>query len=154
MEHIFSAIRDELKNRPDTRVVFPIHLNPKVREIAHKAFENFDKIHFIEPLDYLPFTNLMSRVYLVMTDSGGVQEEAPSLGKPILVLRNETERMEGIDANTARLVGTDYQVIRENLKELLDDKEVYESMAKANNPYGDGTAAKQIVDILENLKIN
>ena len=139
-----------------SKLMFPIGTldKKKVREIAHKAFENFDKIHFIEPLDYLPFTNLMSRVYLVMTDSGGVQEEAPSLGKPILVLRNETERMEGIDANTARLVGTDYQVIRENLKELLDDKEVYESMAKANNPYGDGTAAKQIVDILENLKIN
>lgn len=154
MENIFRAIRDELENRPDTRVIFPIHLNPKVREIAYKAFEDFDRIHFIEPLDYLPFTNLMSRVYLVMTDSGGVQEEAPSLGKPILVLRNETERMEGIEANTARLVGTDYDVIRKNLKELLDDQDVYDSMAKANNPYGDGTAAKQIVDILEKIKLS
>ncbi len=153
MESIFRAIRDELENRKDTQVVFPIHLNPKVREIAYKIFEGFDRIHFIEPLDYLPFTNLMSKVFLVMTDSGGVQEEAPSLGKPILVLRNETERMEGVEANTARLVGTDCDVIRKNLKELLDDKEIYESMAKANNPYGDGTAAKQIVDIIEKLEI-
>lgn len=153
MRNIFQAVRDELENRPDTQVVFPIHLNPKVREVAHEIFKGFERIHFIEPLDYLPFTNLMSKVYLVMTDSGGVQEEAPSLGKPILVLRNETERMEGVDANTARLVGSDYEVVRNNLKELLDNEQTYLSMAKANNPYGDGTAAKQIVDIIERLEI-
>lgn len=153
MENIFRAVREELENRPDTQVVFPIHLNPKVREVAYKAFEDFDRIHFVEPLDYLPFTNLMNKVYLVMTDSGGVQEEAPSLGKPILVLRNETERMEGVEANTAKLVGSDYDLIRESLAELLDKQEVYESMARANNPYGDGTAAKQIVDIIEKLEI-
>lgn len=153
MRNIFQAVRDELENRPNTQVVFPIHLNPKVREVAHDIFEGFERIHFIEPLDYLPFTNLMSKVYLVMTDSGGVQEEAPSLGKPILVLRNETERMEGVDANTARLVGSDYEVVRNNLKELLDNEQTYLSMAKANNPYGDGTAAKQIVDIIERLEI-
>lgn len=151
MENIFSAIRDEIEKREDVKVVFPIHLNPKVREIAYKVFDGCDKIIFVEPLDYLPFTNLMNKVYLVMTDSGGVQEEAPSLGKPILVLRNETERMEGVVANTARLVGTDYDLIRENLRELLDDKEVYDSMAKAQNPYGDGNSAKRIVEILKNL---
>lgn len=151
MENIFRAIKDELENREDVEVIFPIHLNPKVREVAFEVFEDFDKIHFVEPLDYLPFTNLMNKVYLIMTDSGGIQEEGPSLGKPILVLRNETERMEGIDANTARLVGTDYDVIRENLRELLDDEEVYKEMAKANNPYGDGKASEYIVNILERI---
>lgn len=151
MENIFRAIKDELEDRDDVEVIFPIHLNPKVREVAFEVFEDFDKIHFVEPLDYLPFTNLMNKVHLIMTDSGGIQEEGPSLGKPILVLRNETERMEGIDANTARLVGTDYNVIRKNLRELLDDEEVYEEMAKANNPYGDGKASKYIVNILERI---
>lgn len=151
MKNIFSAVRDEIKDRPDVKVVFPIHLNPKVRDIAHEVFDGMNQVIFIEPLDYLPFTNLMNKVYLVMTDSGGVQEEAPSLGKPILVLRNETERMEGIEANTARLVGTDYEVIRKNLRELLDDKAAYEKMAHAQNPYGDGTAAEQIVKILKEL---
>lgn len=151
MKELFTAIRDELEDREDVEVVFPIHLNPKVRKIAYEVFEGFEKIHFIEPLDYLPFTNLMNKVYMIMTDSGGIQEEGPSLGKPILVLRNETERMEGIDANTARLVGTDYKVIRENLSELLDNKEVYEKMSKASNPYGDGKASEYIVDILEKI---
>lgn len=151
MKNIFSAVRDEIKDRKDVKVVFPIHLNPKVRDIAHEVFDGMDQVIFIEPLDYLPFTNLMNKVYLVMTDSGGVQEEAPSLGKPILVLRNETERMEGIEANTARLVGTDYEAIRKNLRELLDDKAAYDQMAHAQNPYGDGTAAEQIVKILKDL---
>ncbi|MDO5027742.1 MAG: UDP-N-acetylglucosamine 2-epimerase (non-hydrolyzing) [Bacillota bacterium] len=152
MRNIFTAVKDEIKDRPEVKVVFPIHLNPKVRQVAYEVFEGMDQVIFVEPLDYLPFTNLMNKVYLVMTDSGGVQEEAPSLGKPILVLRKETERMEGVEANTARLVGTDYQVIRDNLRELLDDKEAYNKMAKSQNPYGDGTAAKQIVEILKNLK--
>lgn len=151
MENIFSAVRDEIKDREDVKVIFPIHLNPKVREIAHRVFDGMDKVIFVEPLDYLPFTNLMNKVYLVMTDSGGVQEEAPSLGKPILVLRNETERMEGVEANTAKLVGSDCDLIRESLRELLDNKDSYEKMSKAQNPYGDGKAAKKIVDILKNL---
>lgn len=151
MRNIFSAIRDELKDRPEVRVIFPMHLNPKVREVAYEVFEGFERIDFIEPLDYLPFTNLMSKCHLIMTDSGGVQEEAPSLGKPVLVLRNETERMEGIEAGTANLVGTDYDVIRESLRVLLDNKAAYEAMAHAENPYGDGNAAKRIVDILENM---
>lgn len=151
MKNIFSAVRDEIENRDNIKVIFPIHLNPKVREIAHDVFKDNEKIIFVEPLDYLPFTNLMSKVHLVMTDSGGVQEEAPSLAKPILVLRNETERMEGIEANTARLVGTDYDNIRKNLAELLDNDDAYNEMARAINPYGDGTAARQIVDIIKNL---
>lgn len=151
MKNIFSAIRDEIENREDVKVVFPIHLNPKVREIASEIFKDNKKIVFIEPLDYVPFTNLMNKSYLIMTDSGGVQEEGPSLGKPILVLRNETERMEGVEAKTARLVGTDYEVIRKNLKELLDDDLVYKEMGQAQNPYGDGTASKKIVNILKNI---
>lgn len=151
MEEIFRAIRDELADREDARVVFPIHLNPKVREIAYEAFEGFDKVDFVEPLDYLPFTNLMSKSYMVMTDSGGVQEEGPSLAKPILVLREETERMEGVQAGTAVLVGSDYEKIRQNVARLLDDRESYDKMARAQNPYGDGTAARQIVDIIEKM---
>ena len=151
MENIFKALRDELEDREDIRVVFPIHLNPKVREIAFKVFEGFDKIDFIEPMDYVPFTNLMNKSHIIITDSGGIQEEGPSMGKPILVLRNETERMEGVDSGTAILVGTDYDKIRENLATLLDDQEAYEDMARAQNPYGDGTSAKQIVDIIENI---
>ena len=153
MEDIFSAIRDEIKDREDVQVIFPIHLNPKVREIAYEVFKDWDKIQFVEPLDYVPFTNLMNKVYLVMTDSGGVQEEGPSLGKPILVLRNETERMEGVHAKTARLVGTDYNIIRENLKELLENEDVYKEMGQAKNPYGDGFASEKIVKIIkENFK--
>ncbi len=151
MRNIFSAVRDELKDRKDIKVVFPIHLNPKVREIAHEILDEMDNIVFVEPLDYLPFTNLMNKSYLIMTDSGGIQEEGPSLGKPILVLRNETERMEGIEANTARLVGTDYDNIRKNLKDLLDNEESYREMAHANNPYGDGNTSKRIVEIIKNI---
>lgn len=153
MQNIFKAVRDEIERREDVKVVFPIHLNPKVRKVAYEEFEGCKKIIFSEPLDYIPFTNLMGKSYLVMTDSGGVQEEAPSLGKPILVLRNETERMEGIEAKTARLVGTDYKKIRENLSELLDDEKEYQKMAKAKNPYGDGKASERIVDIIEKMRL-
>ncbi|RVU54684.1 non-hydrolyzing UDP-N-acetylglucosamine 2-epimerase [Anaerosphaera multitolerans] len=148
MENIFKAVLDVVREE-DVEVIFPIHLNPKVREIAYKYFKGEEKVHLIEPLDYLPFSNLMNKVYLVMTDSGGVQEEAPSLGKPVLVLREETERMEGVEANTAKLLGTDYKVIYDNLKELLHNEEEYNKMAQAVNPYGDGRAAKKIIDILE-----
>ncbi|EFI41760.1 MULTISPECIES: non-hydrolyzing UDP-N-acetylglucosamine 2-epimerase [Peptoniphilus] len=150
MENIFSAVRDVVLSEDDVEVIFPVHLNPKVREIAHKYFDGVDKIHLIEPLDYLPFSNLMGRVHLVITDSGGIQEEAPALGKPVLVVREETERMEGVIANTARLVGTDYDKIYDSFKELLNNDNVYNEMAHSVNPYGDGTAAKKIIDIIEN----
>lgn len=148
MENIFQAIDDITKHHIDVEVVFPIHLNPKVRNIAKKILGENKRVHLIEPLDYEPFTNLISKVYLVITDSGGLQEEAPALAKPVLVVRRETERPEGINAGTAKLVGTEYEDIYENLDLLLSNKEEYISMAKAVNPYGDGFAAKKIVDII------
>ena len=149
MENIFSAVRDIVDKYKDTELVFPIHLNPKVRDIANNILADNPRIHLIEPLDYEPFTNLMNKVDLVVTDSGGLQEEAPTLGKPVLVVRKETERPEGIEAGTAKLVGTDYKKIYDNLDLLLSNKEEYEKMAKAVNPYGDGYASKKIVDIIE-----
>lgn len=148
MENIFSAVRDVVRENEDVEVVFPIHLNPKVREIAKRIFDGEDRIHLIEPLEYLPFSNLMKRVSIIMTDSGGVQEEAPSLGKPVIVVREETERMEGVHANTAILAGTKYENIYRSFTRLLHDKEFYNQMAHAVNPYGDGTAAEKIVKIL------
>ena len=151
MEDIFSAIRQVVMERENLEVVFPRHLNPIVREAAEKYFADLDRVHLIEPLSYLPFSNLMARVKFVVTDSGGVQEEAPALGKPVLVLRNETERMEGVEANTAKLVGTDSQDVYESIVSLLDNKDLYDKMAKAVNPYGDGHAAEKIVDVLEEM---
>lgn len=148
MENIFQAVRDVVRENEDVEVVFPIHLNPKVREIAKRIFDGEDRIHLIEPLEYLPFSNLMKRVSIIMTDSGGVQEEAPSLGKPVIVVREETERMEGVHANTAILAGTKYENIYRSFTRLLHDKEFYDQMAHAVNPYGDGTAAEKIVKIL------
>lgn len=148
MKNIFSAVRDVVRENEDVEVVFPIHLNPKVREIAKRIFDGEDRIHLIEPLEYLPFSNLMKRVSIIMTDSGGVQEEAPSLGKPVIVVREETERMEGVHANTAILAGTKYENIYQSFTRLLHDKEFYDQMAHAVNPYGDGTAAEKIVKIL------
>lgn len=148
MENIFSVVRDVVRENEDVEVVFPIHLNPKVREIANRIFDGEERIHLIEPLEYLPFSNLMKRVSIIMTDSGGVQEEAPSLGKPVIVVREETERMEGVIANTAILAGTKYDNIYKNFTRLLHDKEFYNEMAHAVNPYGDGTAAEKIVNIL------
>lgn len=148
MENIFSAVRDVVRENEDVEVVFPIHLNPKVREIATRIFDGENRIHLIEPLEYLPFSNLMKRVSIIMTDSGGVQEEAPSLGKPVIVVREETERMEGVLANTAILAGTEYENIYRSFTKLLHDKEFYDQMAHAVNPYGDGTAAEKIVKIL------
>ena len=149
MENIFSAVNDVVNEHDDVEVVFPVHLNPKVREIANKIFKDNEKIHMIEPLDYLPFSKLMSKVELVITDSGGIQEEAPALGKPVIVVREETERMEGVLANTAILAGTSYQKIYDSFKSLIEDQELYEKMAKAINPYGDGKAAVNIIDIIE-----
>lgn len=150
MENIFKAVRDVVRERENVEVIFPVHLNPKVREVAKKYLGNEKRVHLIEPLDYLPFSNLMNKVHLVLTDSGGVQEEAPALGKPVLVLREETERMEGVEANTARLVGTKYEDVYTNFLELIDNENIYNEMAHAVNPYGDGTAAKKIIDIVEN----
>lgn len=150
MENIFSAVNDIANKYHDVEVVFPIHLNPRVREIAKGILGSNEKVHLIDPLDYEPFTNLMNRVYLVVTDSGGLQEEAPTLGKPVLVVREETERPEGIEAGTAKLVGTEYKSVYDNLDFLLSNEAEYTKMAKAVNPYGDGTAAKKIVDILLN----
>lgn len=148
MENIFSAVRDIVNKYPDVELVFPIHLNPKVRDIAYRIFDNQERVHIIDPLDYEPFTNLMARSYLVITDSGGLQEEAPSLGKPVLVVREETERPEGIEAGTAKLVGTQYDNIYMELDILLSNEEEYHKMANAVNPYGDGKASERIVDII------
>lgn len=148
MENIFSAVKDIVNKYPDVELVFPIHLNPKVRDIAYRIFDNQERVHIIDPLDYEPFTNLMARSYLVITDSGGLQEEAPSLGKPVLVVREETERPEGIEAGTAKLVGTQYDNIYRELDILLSNEEEYHKMANAVNPYGDGKASERIVDII------
>lgn len=150
MENIFGAIRDIVNKYDDVEVVFPVHLNPKVRDIANKILGDNSRIHLIEPLDYEPFTNLMAKANIIVTDSGGLQEEAPTLGKPVLVVREETERPEGVEAGTARLVGTDYDALYKNLEILLTDNAEYEKMAKAVNPYGDGNAADKIVEILLN----
>ncbi|NMA87033.1 MAG: UDP-N-acetylglucosamine 2-epimerase (non-hydrolyzing), partial [Tissierellia bacterium] len=152
MENIFSAVNDIVNEYEDVELVFPIHLNPKVREIAYAKFNNNPKVHIIEPLDYEPFTNLMAKAHLIVTDSGGLQEEAPSLGKPVLVIREETERPEGIEAGTAKLVGTNYDNVYKEIDLLLSNNEEYKKMANAVNPYGDGKAAERIVNIInENL---
>lgn len=151
MEDIFKAIRRVVLERENLEIVFPRHLNPIVREASEKYFADLDRVHLIEPLSYLPFSNLMARVKFVVTDSGGVQEEAPALGKPVLVLRNETERMEGVEAKTAKLVGTKEQDVYDSIVALLEDKDLYDEMAKAVNPYGDGHAAEKIVDVLEDM---
>lgn len=148
MENIFNAINDITKTYDDVEVIFPVHLNPKVREIANGILGGNPNIHLIEPLEYEEFTNLMAKCHLVVTDSGGLQEEAPTLGKPILVVREETERPEGVEFGTARLVGTSYENVFKNLDILLRDKDQYEKMAKAVNPYGDGRAAERIVKTL------
>ncbi|WP_326911560.1 non-hydrolyzing UDP-N-acetylglucosamine 2-epimerase [Sedimentibacter sp. MB31-C6] len=144
MVNIFTAIKDIVAGDDKVEVIYPMHLNPKVREIASEILGNKERVHLIEPLDYLPFTNLMSKCYLVVTDSGGVQEEAPSLGKPVLVVRKETERPEGIEAGTAKLVGVDKDTIYNELYKLINNKEEYNRMANAVNPYGDGRAAEYI----------
>lgn len=152
MEEIFSALRDVVIERENVEIIFPMHLNPKVRNVAKKAFSDLGRVHLIEPLSYLPFSNLMNKVKLIITDSGGVQEEAPSLGKPVLVIRNETERYEGIEAKTAKLIGTKKEDVYKNVIRILDNKNLYNEMHRAVNPYGDGKASKKIIDILENIK--
>lgn len=148
MRHIFKAIKRIVDEFEDVKVVYPIHLNPKVREIANEIFENCDRIKLIEPLEVFDFHNFQNKSYLILTDSGGIQEEAPSLGKPVLVLRDTTERPEGIDAGTLKLVGTMEETIYQETKKLLLDKTAYEAMSKASNPYGDGHASEKIVDAI------
>ena len=149
MYHIFRAIKRIVDEFADVKVVYPIHMNPVVREIADSILGDDERIRIIEPLDVLDFHNFLSRSYLILTDSGGIQEEAPSLGKPVLVMRDTTERPEGIKAGTLKLVGTDEEVIYQNFKQLLEDEEAYRAMSTASNPYGDGFACKRIADILE-----
>ena len=148
MRHIFKAIRKIVDEFEDVKVLYPIHLNPKVREVAHEIFDGCDRVRLIEPLEVFDFHNFINKSYIIMSDSGGVQEEAPSLGKPVLVLRDTTERPEGIDAGTLKLVGTDEKNIYKEAKILLTDKEEYERMSKASNPYGDGHASERIVDAI------
>ena len=149
MHNMFRAIRRIVDETSDVKVIYPIHMNPVVRKAADEELGNDDRIHIIEPLDVLDFHNFLSRSYLILTDSGGIQEEAPSLGKPVLVMRDTTERPEGIKAGTLKLVGTDETIIYNEFKKLLTDSEEYEKMSKASNPYGDGFACKRIADILE-----
>jgi len=151
MHHMFRAIRRIMDEYPDVKAIYPIHMNPVVRQTAEEELSGCDRIRIIEPLDVLDFHNFLSRSYLILTDSGGIQEEAPSLGKPVLVMRDTTERPEGIAAGTLKLVGTDEEVIYRNFKELLEDSEAYERMAHASNPYGDGHACERIADVLEKM---
>lgn len=150
MRNMFNAIKRIVEEFEDVKVIYPIHMNPVVRSIANEVLGNLDRVRIIEPLEVVDFHNFLARSYMILTDSGGIQEEAPSLGKPVLVMRDTTERPEGVEAGTLKLVGTDSDVIYSNFKLLLTSKEAYEAMSKAKNPYGDGTACKQIADILEN----
>ena len=148
MHNMFRAIRRIIDEHPDVCAIYPIHMNPVVREAAMEELGDCDRIHIIEPLEVLDFHNFIARSYMILTDSGGIQEEAPSLGKPVLVMRDTTERPEGIAAGTLKLVGTDEEVIYSSFKQLLEDKNEYEKMSRASNPYGDGFACKRIADIL------
>ena len=148
MRHMFRAIRRVLDEHEDVRAIYPIHRNPLVRETAAEVFGDDERIHIIEPLDVLDFHNFLARSYLVLTDSGGIQEEAPSLGKPVLVMRGTTERPEGVAAGTLRLVGTQEETIYQSFTELLDNAAAYEKMSRTANPYGDGHACRRIADIL------
>ena len=149
MHHMFKAIKRVLDEHDDVKAIYPIHMNPMVRQAAHDVFGNDDRIRIIEPLDVLDFHNYMHQSYLILTDSGGIQEEAPSLGKPVLVMRDTTERPEGIKAGTLKLVGTTEDVIYREFTNLLDNKKEYEKMSHAANPYGDGHACERIADVLE-----
>ena len=149
MVHIFQAVRRLHEELPEVGFVFPVHKNPRVRALAHEALDGLERVKMIEPLDYEPFANLMNRVDLIMTDSGGLQEEAPALGKPVLVLRENTERPEAVEAGTVALVGTDNEKIFTTAKTLLTDQKAYEAMEKAVNPYGDGKACRRIVQAIK-----
>lgn len=150
MRNMFRAIRRVLDEHQDVKALYPIHMNPLVRQIADEELSGCDRIKIIEPVEVFDCHNLMAHSYLILTDSGGIQEEAPSFGKPVLVMRDTTERPEGIEAGTLKLVGTNEETIYKNFKELLENRESYDAMARASNPYGDGFACKRIVDILVN----
>ena len=149
MHRMFRAIRRVMEERPDTKAVYPIHMNPQVRKAAHEELDAFDRLRIIDPLEVVDFHNFMARSHLILTDSGGIQEEAPSLGKPVLVMRDTTERPEGVAAGTLRLVGTGEEAIYEEFSRLLDDPAAYAAMSHASNPYGDGHASERIADVLE-----
>jgi UDP-N-acetylglucosamine 2-epimerase (non-hydrolysing) len=149
LRSMFTAIRRVAERHEDVKVIYPIHLNPEVRQVANEVFGSFDRIRLIEPLDVLDFHNFMNRSYLILTDSGGIQEEAPSLGKPVLVMRDTTERPEGVEAGTLKLVGTDEQKIYDAFELLLTDSDEYGRMSETANPYGDGKASIRIADALE-----
>lgn len=151
MKHMFRAIRRVMDEHPDVKAIYPIHMNPVVRETAQSVLGDDDRIHIIEPLEVMDFHNFLFRSYMILTDSGGIQEEAPSLGKPVLVMRDTTERPEGIAAGTLKLVGTNEETIYKNFKLLLENMDEYQKMSNASNPYGDGYASKRIADVLEGL---
>lgn len=153
LHNMFKAIKRIVDETPDIKVIYPIHMNPVVREVANKILSNHDRIRIIEPLDVLDFHNFLAKSYLILTDSGGIQEEAPSLGKPVLVMRDTTERPEGIKAGTLRLVGTGEELIYNTFKMLLENKTEYDKMNLASNPYGDGFASKRIADVLEDKEL-
>lgn len=148
--NICTALANIAKQYPDVQIVYPVHLNPNVQEPVNALLSGIENIHLIAPQDYLPFVYLMNRSYLILTDSGGIQEEAPSLGKPVLVMRDTTERPEAVDAGTVKLVGTDASVIEKSVIDLLENTSLYKLMAEAHNPYGDGTSCQQIIDFLKN----
>ena len=148
MHRMFRAIRRVMEERPDTKAIYPIHMNPQVRKAAHEELDGFDRLRIIDPLEVVDFHNFMARSYLILTDSGGIQEEAPALGKPVLVMRDTTERPEGVEAGTLRLVGTEEDTIYREFSRLLDDSAEYEEMSHASNPYGDGRASERIAEIL------
>lgn len=148
MEQVFKAMKDVVAKHPDTEIIYPVHLSPTVQKLAHTAFDGVDRVHLIAPLDVVDFHNLAARSYFIMSDSGGVQEEAPSLGKPVLVLRDTTERPEGIAAGTLKLVGTKYENVKREMTALLEDETQYQQMAQAKNPYGDGQASRRILDAI------
>ncbi|RRZ87543.1 non-hydrolyzing UDP-N-acetylglucosamine 2-epimerase [Erwinia sp. 198] len=153
-ERICSALADIARRHPEAQIVYPVHLNPNVSEPVNRILSDIDNVVLIEPQEYLPFVWLMDRAWLILTDSGGIQEEAPSLGKPVLVMRDTTERPEAVDAGTVRLVGTDTQKIVREVTRLLTDEEAYQSMSRAHNPYGDGLACERIVQALKNNRIS
>lgn len=150
LENIAKAILTIVENNPDVKVIYPVYLNPKIAEIIKPIIGNHERIHLIKPLEVFEFHNFINESYFVMSDSGGIQEEAPSLGKPVLVLRDTTERPEGVEAGTLKLVGTNTNIIVNEAQLLLDDATLYNQMSKASNPYGDGFASKRIVEILDN----
>ncbi len=148
MHRMFRAIRRVMEERPDTKAIYPIHMNPQVRRAAHEELDGFDRLRIIDPLEVVDFHNFMARSHLILTDSGGIQEEAPSLGKPVLVMRDTTERPEGVAAGTLKLVGTEEETIYREFSRLLSDDVEYSAMSHASNPYGDGRASERIADVL------